>query len=113
MPYFGATTFAAPGLGIIASVIIIAIGIWWLARAEAAARRAGEGYGGGRAAAPNVGETVRGQAAAGNFDPAEIGHGERSSEGPPFALALLPLVVVILTNFLMALVVLPRLDFTF
>ena len=45
MPYFGTTTFAAPGLGIIASIIIMVIGMWWLRRAEAAARRAGEGYG--------------------------------------------------------------------
>ena len=40
----GTTTFAAPGLGIIASIIIFVIGMWWLRRAEAAARRAGEGY---------------------------------------------------------------------
>ena len=31
MPYFGTTTFAAPGLGIIASIIIMVIGMWWLA----------------------------------------------------------------------------------
>ena len=36
MPYFGTTTFAAPGLGIIASLIIMAFGMWWLGRAEAA-----------------------------------------------------------------------------
>jgi H+/gluconate symporter-like permease len=83
MPYFGTTTFAAPGLGIIASLIIMAIGMWWLRRAEAAARRAGEGYGAGGAAAAVVGETMRGQAAAaGDFDPAEIAHGERSPEAP-------------------------------
>ena len=34
MPYFGTTAFAAPGLGIIASVIIMVIGMWWLRRAE-------------------------------------------------------------------------------
>src|SRR4249919_478181 len=45
MPYFGTTTFAAPGLGIIASVITLAFGMWWLLRAQAAARNAGEGYG--------------------------------------------------------------------
>ena len=39
MPYFGTTTFAAPGLGIFASIIILAFGMWWLGRAEAAARR--------------------------------------------------------------------------
>ncbi|MFZ2042214.1 MAG: hypothetical protein WAV08_16090, partial [Desulfobacterales bacterium] len=45
MPFFGTTPFAAPGLGIIAAVIMLGFGLWWLARAEASARRAGEGYG--------------------------------------------------------------------
>ena len=45
MPFFGTTTFAAPGLGTIASAIMLGFGLWWLGRAEAAARRAGEGYG--------------------------------------------------------------------
>jgi H+/gluconate symporter-like permease len=57
---------------------------------------------------------VREQAApAGDFDPAELPHGKRAEDGPPFALAVLPLVVVIVTNFLMSLVVFPRLDFSF
>lgn len=45
MPFFGTTPFAAPGLGIIASAIMLGFGLWWLARTEAAARRAGEGFG--------------------------------------------------------------------
>ena len=45
MPFFGTTPFAAPGLGIIAAAIMLGFGLWWLGRAEAAARRAGEGYG--------------------------------------------------------------------
>ncbi len=45
MPFFGTTPFAAPGLGIIASVIMLGFGLWWLGRAEAAARHTGEGYG--------------------------------------------------------------------
>jgi len=45
MPFFGTTPFAAPGLGIIAAAIMLGFGLWWLKRAEAAARRAGEGYG--------------------------------------------------------------------
>src|SRR5215468_7163091 len=47
-------------------------------------------------------------APAGDFDPAELPHGKRSAKGSPFALAVLPLVVVIVTNFLMSLVVFPR-----
>ena len=42
MPFFGTTPFAAPGLGIIASVVMLSFGLWWLGRAEASARRAGE-----------------------------------------------------------------------
>ena len=114
MPYFGTTTFAAPGLGIIASIIIMVIGMWWLRRAEAAARAAGEGYGAGSEAPPTIDEKVRVQASvAGDFDPAEIHHGGHSASLPPFVIAVLPLVVVICTNFLMSLVVLPRLDFSF
>src|SRR5499425_3862376 len=47
MPFFGTTPFAAPGLGLIASAIMLAFGLWWLGRAQASARRAGEGYGSG------------------------------------------------------------------
>src|SRR5579863_3715375 len=45
MPFFGTTPFAAPGLGIIASAIMLGFGLWWLSRAEAKARNNGEGYG--------------------------------------------------------------------
>src|SRR5262245_52924397 len=45
MPFFGTTPFAAPGLGIIASVLMLGFGLWWLGRAERAARQLGEGYG--------------------------------------------------------------------
>lgn len=114
MPYFGTTTFAAPGLGIIASIITMVFGMWWLGRAEAAVRKAGEVYADGAETAPVIDEKIREQAtAAGDFDPAEIDHGKRSTGEPPFALAMLPLIVVIVVNFLMSLVVLPRLDFSF
>jgi len=114
MPYFGTTTFAAPGLSLIASGIILAFGMWWLGRAENAARQAGEGYGDEESVTPVVTEMVREQAApAGDFDPAELPHGERAEGGPNFALAVLPIAVVIVTNFLMSLVVFPRLDFAF
>src|SRR5277367_2781344 len=51
MPFFGTTPFAAPGLGIIASVIMLGFGLWWLSRAEAKSRAKGEGY--GEVSAPN------------------------------------------------------------
>lgn len=114
MPYFGTTTFAAPGIGIIASLITLAFGLWWLARAEAAARRAGEGFGTAAVVPAPIDEKLREQATAvGDFDIAELEHGQKADEFPPAALAALPLAVVIVVNFLMALVVLPRLDFAF
>jgi H+/gluconate symporter-like permease len=117
MPFFGTTPFAAPGLGLIASLVMLAFGMWWLRRAEAAARRSGEGYGAERqtpddTAADN--EFVRERAtAAREFDPAEIHRGRHSKINPPIVLAVLPLMVVVGVNLLMSVVVLPRLDLSF
>lgn len=114
MPYFGTTTFAAPGLSIIASIVIFLFGMWWLGRAETAARKTGEGYISPAEGLPAVSELVREQAApAGDFDPGELTHGKCAESGPSVILAVLPLVVVIGTNFLMSLVVFPRFDFSF
>jgi H+/gluconate symporter-like permease len=117
MPFFGTTPFAAPGLGIIASAIMLGFGLWWLARAERAAGRRGEGYGAaddtaGRAAADDL--RVRELATtAREFDPAEIHRGHHSESSPTIVRAVLPLVVVLIVNLLMSLLVLPRLDFSF
>jgi H+/gluconate symporter-like permease len=114
MPFFGTTPFAAPGLGILAAVIMLAFGLWWLARAEAGARRASEGYGAERTIAPGAVAANRERAAtAHEFDPAEIEHGQHADGKPPIAIAALPLVVVIGVNLLMSIIVLPRLDFSF
>jgi H+/gluconate symporter-like permease len=116
MPFFGTTPFAAPGLGVIASLITLGFGLWWLARAEARAHKAGEGYQGDAAPAEhaehNVGdEIVRERATtSGAFDPAEIAHGDQSRSEPPIALAALPLIVVVGVNLLMSLFILPRID---
>ncbi|WP_313624880.1 GntP family permease [Achromobacter sp.] len=113
MPFFSTTPFAAPGLGIIASVIMLGFGLWWLARAEASARRGGEGYVAPAGMDVDVSEdvVVRERATvAREFDPAEIHHGQRSPDAPSVLVAATPLVVVILVNLLMTLVVLPRMD---
>jgi H+/gluconate symporter-like permease len=120
MPFFGTTPFAAPGLGVVAAAIMLGFGLWWLKRAEAAARRAGEGFGdveekaGSAVEAAAADELVRERATtAREFDPAEVRRAHQSEALPPIALAALPLAVVIGVNFLMAMVVLPRLDTAF
>jgi H+/gluconate symporter-like permease len=117
MPFFGTTPFAAPGLGIIAAVITMSFGLWWLNRAENAARRAGEGFGDEALVAAEAAandEKVRERATtAREFDPAEINRGRASETAPPIAAAALPLIVVVAVNLIMALVVLPRLDVSF
>jgi H+/gluconate symporter-like permease len=114
MPFFGTTPFAAPGLGIVASIIMLGCGLWWLAHAEAKARRDGEGYGADApvaAAAAANDELVRERATtAREFDPEEIHHGHLSETVPPISIAALPLIMVVAVNLLMSLVVLPRLD---
>ena len=116
MPFFGTTPFAAPGLGVIASAVMLGFGLWWLGRAEKRARAAGEGFG-GPAAAPNAAATdpvvrERGSTATA-FDPAEVAHGSAATSPPGIVVALLPLGVVMAVNLTMSLLVLPRLDTDF
>jgi H+/gluconate symporter-like permease len=112
MPFFGTTPFAAPGLGVIASVITVGFGLWWLSFAESRARRKGEGYGADVDLMDSAkDEIVRERATtSGAFDPAEIVHGDQSQVAPPIALAVLPLFVVVAVNLLMSLFILPRID---
>lgn len=120
MPFFGTTPFAAPGLGVIAAVIMLGFGLWWLSIAQGRAQRAGEGFGDGsdigdapaEAAAENL--TVRELATtAREFDPAEIDRGERGEKHPPIAIAILPLLTVVAVNFLMTQFVVPAIDADF
>src|SRR3984893_18373286 len=102
MPFFGTTPFAAPGLGILASLIMLGFGLWWLNREEAIARQNGESFGDG-APMPSgllaTDERLRGRATtAHEFDPAEIMHGEATGTPPPIVLAALPLITVIVVN---------------
>lgn len=115
--FFGTTPFAAPGLGIIASAVMVGIGLWWLNRAERLARARGEGFGEDRPGAAEAAADdpiVRERAVASrDFDPAEIHNSTESEGGPPILLAALPLIVVVVVNLLMSLVILPRMDGAF
>jgi H+/gluconate symporter-like permease len=117
MPFFGTTPFAAPGLGVLASIIMLGLGLWWLHRAEQAARRAGEGYGEPSPSAADdlaSDELLRERATvAREFDPAELAHGHHSKAAVPPFIALLPLIVVVIVNLVVSLLVLPRLDLSF
>jgi H+/gluconate symporter-like permease len=113
MPFFGTTPFAAPGLGVIASFIMLGFGLWWLARAEASARNTGQGYGADADVAVDAPEhqLVRERATTSStFDPAEVRRGHQSNAVPSIALAVLPLAIVVGVNLLMSLFVLPRYD---
>jgi H+/gluconate symporter-like permease len=99
---------------------MLGFGLWWLQRAEAAARRKGEGYGvendarSGSAHSAAQDQIIRERATAtGQFDPAEIHHGRHTSGNPPFVFAALPLFVVIGVNLVMSIFVLPRLDVSY
>jgi H+/gluconate symporter-like permease len=113
MPFFGTTPFAAPGLGVIAAAIMLCFGLWWLNRAEQAARSAGEGYGNDEPSSSVEQGTRERAAVASGFDPAELEHGLPAEARPPIGAAISPLVVVIVVNLLMSLVLLPRLDTSF
>jgi H+/gluconate symporter-like permease len=117
MPFFGTTAFAAPGLGVTAAMIMLGLGLMWLTRAEAGARRKGQGYVGRPAPDERTvsqDDRVRMLATtAREFDPAEMDRGLRSGGGPSPLRAILPLVVVVLVNLLMSIAVLPHLDTAF
>jgi len=117
MPFFGTTPFAAPGLGIIASAVMLGFGMWWLMRAETKARLAGEGFGPdeeGATAEAARDPIIRERAStAREFDPAEILHSDAAEKTPPIFLAALPIIVVIAVNLLMSFVILPRMNTAF
>ena len=114
MPFFGTTPFAAPGLGIVASLIMLGFGLWWLNREQTKASANGEGFGDGRPIATDglpADDGLRERATtAHEFDPAELARGKATVAPPPVVLAALPLVVVIIVNLAMSLFVLPALD---
>ncbi|WP_395505486.1 GntP family permease [Ectopseudomonas hydrolytica] len=92
-PFFGTDAFAAPGLGVIAGLIMFGLGTWWLTAQSRKLMTAGEGYGEHR------------------DDPvADKSVSEERRDIPGFWLALLPIFVVIALNFLMAKQILPAVD---
>jgi H+/gluconate symporter-like permease len=121
MPFFGTTPFAAPGLGVIASIVMVGFGLWWLSLQQSRARAANEGFDGFGAAAgaavpaaakptPDANLVRERATVSQSFDPEEIEHGHISNDLPSFGVAMTPLVLVVCVNFLMSVIVLPRID---
>jgi H+/gluconate symporter-like permease len=118
MPFFDTNPFAAPGLGLIASAVMLVCGLGWLHYAQIRARKAGERYSydsasDGKSAAANAAAShlVRERAvAARDFDPSEIARGAHTRRLPAVWLAAAPLATVVVVNLLMSFIVLPRLN---
>lgn len=91
IPYYGTNAFAAPILGIIGSLIMFGVGMFWLQSRAKKAQVAGEGYG--------------------IHDDDDV-HANLDTHHTSFAVAMIPLVLVIGINALLTYVVFPSLDFT-
>ncbi|MBL0421581.1 GntP family permease [Ramlibacter sp. AW1] len=116
MPYFGTTPFAAPGLGLIAGVVMLGLGAAWLLWRARRASIAGEGYGhapDAPDASAAVPRNVRPHAQGKGHDIAELGH--VGGVAPPahlpgFGQAIAPIVAVVVLNWLFSVQLLPRID---
>lgn len=116
MPFFSTSAFAAPGLGIVAALVMFGFGMWWLTyRARTLAH---EGYGADPAplsaaatGSPLPGDGyLRERAAGEGFDLQElVVEAEPVNLPSPFA-AILPLILVIGLNLLFTFAIIPQLD---
>ena len=110
MPYFGTTPFAAPLLGIITAAVMFGLGQFWLERQAGKARQAGEGYGAHQESAVTFDKDQRERSAGEGFDVLLIEPESTTDQLPPFMLAILPVVVVILLNYLFSTIIIPSMD---
>lgn len=114
MPFFGTTPFAAPGIGIIAGVVMLGTGLLWLGWREARARAAGEGFLAAEEpeATGPVRQAIRERAHGEGFDTAELPPltAPQATDRPGFAVAILPVILVVVLNFAFLKLVIPALD---
>ncbi|GIX23317.1 MAG: citrate transporter [Caldimonas sp.] len=110
MPYFGTTPFAAPGLGLIGGAVMLGLGLAWLLWRAARARGAGEHYGDDAQAPVTVDRKLREHAQGEGYDLAEAAPSAAATAPPGLALALSPIVLVVVLNYILAEQLLPRLD---
>ena len=126
-PFFGTNAFAAPVLGIIAGVIMLGGGMAWLTWRARQAAAAGEGYDNGPLMqAGNTGTVVSGAGGHGGTadadgEPADQRDGAEAEGGSvatrvraqvrtPFAVAMAPILVVIVLNYVLVNYVFPAMD---
>lgn len=111
MPYFGTTPFAAPGLGLVAAIVMAGFGLAWLSYRARQARAAGEGFGEVQGGQP-PGPVSRGLAQEQGFDLAEMARPAEAEapSRPGVWVALTAILIVISANYAFAVEILPRLD---
>ncbi len=95
-PFFGTDSFAAPGLGLIASILMAALGIWWL---NLQSKNLG---------VPNqlVAQTNNGSASSGSTSSSSAP--SQTAAHSSFKLAIMPIVIMGITNLIMAKWLLPN-----
>lgn len=91
IPFFKTNIYAAPGMGLIAAVFMFAMGMLWLSRRTRLANAAGESYG----------EHQENLAVVDN------------TNLPSFFVALLPILLVIVLNFVLSKYVIPAFDHSY
>lgn len=89
MPVFGTTAFAAPLLGLIASVVMFGFGMWWLKRQETKALAIREGFGS-----------------------SEVTDSPPEDDPGPMSvwLAIFPLLIVVVVNYSLSHFIFPSMD---
>lgn len=110
MPFFGTTSFAAPGLGVITAAIMLGLGMMWLNRRNRLSKAAGEGYGEHEDSLPELDTVMRERAQTDGFDLAEIDLEPTGPALPSFALAFAPVIIVVAVNLIFIQFIVPRLD---
>jgi H+/gluconate symporter-like permease len=109
MPYFGTTAFAAPGIGIVAGAIMLALGLAWIMRRAATWS---EPVAHEDAPRERSRKELREYALGEGYDVVEIAELEPAHQGrdPSAWIAALPIVLVIALNYLFSAHVLPAWD---
>jgi H+/gluconate symporter-like permease len=96
IPFFGTNTFAAPGLSVIAALIMFAAGTLWLALRSRRLRAAGEGFGEDAPIAPGAAKAAKAA--------------ETGGDVPPFWIAITPVLLVLGINFVFTKYIGPAMD---